>query len=42
MQDFEAVITGAVRSGYLTLKQAGDKFMLFPGTNDLPSAGDKG
>lgn len=31
MQDFEGVITGAVRSGYLILKQDGNKFMLLPG-----------
>ena len=43
MQDFEAVITGAVRSGYLVLKQSGDKFMLYPGATELPTAaGDKG
>jgi hypothetical protein len=41
MQDFEAVITGAVRSGYLILKQEGNKFMLFPGevSNQAPSSG---
>lgn len=31
IQDFEAVITGAVRSGYLVLKQSGNRFMLYPG-----------
>lgn len=40
MQDFEAVITGAVRSGYLILKQEGNKFMLFPGevSQEAPSS----
>lgn len=31
MQDFEAVITGAVRSGYLILKQKGTEMWLLPG-----------
>jgi len=31
MQDFEAVITGAVRSGYLILKQNGSEMYLYPG-----------
>lgn len=31
MQDFEAVITGAIRSGYLTLKQKGSEMWLYPG-----------
>lgn len=31
MQDFEAIITGAVRSGYLTLKQKGNDMWLMPG-----------
>lgn len=31
MQDFEAVITGAVRAGYLILKQQGNEMMLLPG-----------
>jgi hypothetical protein len=31
MQDFDAVITGAVRSGYLILKQHGSVMMLLPG-----------
>lgn len=31
MQDFEAVITGAVRSGYLKLKQQGNEMWLYPG-----------
>lgn len=35
MQDFEAVITGAVRSGYLVLKQQGNEMMLLPGDSSL-------
>jgi hypothetical protein len=31
MQDFEAVITGAIRSGYLVLKQRGQEMWLMPG-----------
>lgn len=31
MQDFEAVITGAIRSGYLVLKQQGSEMWLYPG-----------
>lgn len=31
MQDFEAVITGAIRSGYLVLKQKGNEMWLYPG-----------
>ncbi len=31
MQDFEAVITGAIRSGYLVLKQRGSEMWLMPG-----------
>lgn len=31
MQDFEAVITGAIRAGYLILKQQGTQMMLLPG-----------
>jgi hypothetical protein len=31
MQDFEAVITGAIRSGYLILKQKGSEMWLLPG-----------
>ena len=31
MQDFEAVITGAIRSGYLSLKQTGATMWLYPG-----------
>lgn len=32
MRDFEDVITGAIRSGYLTLKQKGSEMWLYPGT----------
>ena len=35
MQDFEAVITGAVRSGYLILRQQGNEMMLLPGETSL-------
>ena len=38
MQDFEAVITGAVRSGYLTLKQKGNAMWLYPGAALLETA----
>lgn len=31
MQDFESVITGAIRAGYLILKQQGAEMMLLPG-----------
>lgn len=31
IQDFEAVITGAIRAGYLILKQQGTEMMLLPG-----------
>lgn len=31
MQDFEAIITGTVRSGYLVLKQKGSEYWLEPG-----------
>lgn len=31
VQDFEAIITGAVRSGYLILKQEGNEVWLYPG-----------
>lgn len=31
MQDFEAIITGSVRSGYLILKQKGSEMWLYPG-----------
>lgn len=33
MQDFEAVITGAVRSGFLVLKQKGNEVFLEPGAH---------
>jgi len=36
MQDFEAVITGAVRSGYLILQQRGNGHWLLPGATSLP------
>lgn len=35
LQDFEAVITGAVRSGYLILRQNGNQMMLLPGETAL-------
>ena len=31
IQDFEAIVTGAVRSGYLVLKQHGNEVWLYPG-----------
>lgn len=37
IQDFEAVITGAVRSGYLILKQKGTEMWLYPGGQALDS-----
>lgn len=42
MQDFEAVMTGAIRSGYLILKQNGSEMMLYPGAaaNEIMSRGD--
>ncbi len=40
MQDFEAVITGAVRSGYLILKQQGSEMWLFPGVSLGRAAAD--
>lgn len=39
MQDFEAVITGTIRSGYLILKQKGSEMWLYPGVPlDAPAA----
>lgn len=38
VQDFEAVITGAVRSGYLIMKQQGTDMWLFPGSVSLDQA----
>lgn len=38
MQDFEAVITGAVRSGYLVLKQTGSEYHLLPGASQMPTS----
>ena len=35
MQDFEAVITGAVRSGYLKLQQRGAEMWLLPGETSI-------
>lgn len=32
IQDFEAIVTGAVRAGYLTLKQKGSEIWLYPGS----------
>jgi hypothetical protein len=37
MQDFEAVITGAVRTGYLILRQQGTEMTLLPGPAALAS-----
>jgi hypothetical protein len=37
IQDFEGVITGAIRSGYLVLRQEGSEMMLFPGV-EMPKA----
>lgn len=39
MQDFEAVITGAIRSGYLVLKQKGSELWLYAGES-LAQPGD--
>ena len=36
MQDFESVITGAVKAGYLVLKQKGSAMWLYPGQIDEP------
>jgi hypothetical protein len=33
MQDFEAIITGAIRSGYLVLRQKGNEMWLEPGVS---------
>lgn len=41
MQDFEAVITGAIRSGYLILKQKGSEMWLMPGTASEPEEQEK-
>jgi hypothetical protein len=38
MQDFEAVITGSIRSGYLSLRQKGSAMWLYPGTTELPTS----
>lgn len=34
LQDFEAIITGAIRSGYLVLKQRGNDMWLLPGGSE--------
>jgi hypothetical protein len=31
INDFEAIVTGAVRSGYLVIKQQGSEMMVLPG-----------
>lgn len=41
MSDFEGVITGAVRSGYLVLKQQGTEMFLLPGASDLAHASNQ-
>lgn len=42
LQDFEAIITGAVRSGYLILKANGSTMMLYPGAASLQAPGLEG
>ena len=37
IQDFEAIVTGAVRAGYLTLKQRGSEIWLYPGSSPAAS-----
>jgi hypothetical protein len=41
IQDFESVVTGAIRSGYLLMKQRGNDIWLVPGEVSALSAQDK-
>ncbi len=38
IQDFEAIVTGAVRSGFIILKQQGNEVWLYPGTAKLQTS----
>jgi hypothetical protein len=38
IQDFEAIMTGTIRSGYLMLKQEGNEMWLYPGKASMPES----